>query len=96
MIFSSSMSAKVLRATVEQVEKTTVVLESGGKDIFFPRALMPARIALGDVITLTLAVDHSAAERDERATELDDMTSRRIGSRKRGNPRSASARGKKK
>lgn len=96
MMISLPMTAKVLRATVEQVEKTTVVLESGGKDIFFPRALMPARIALGDVVTISLAVDHSAAERDERAAELDNLTSRRIGSRKRGNPRSASARGKKK
>ena len=37
-----------------------------------------------------------ASDTQPRATELDDMTSRRIGSRKRGNPRSASARGKKK
>lgn len=90
------MPPKILRATVEQVAKTTVVLESAGKDIFFPRALMPTRVAEGDVVTLSIEIDHSAAERDERAAELDDMTSKRVGARKRGNPRSASARGKKK
>ncbi|MBK8170328.1 MAG: hypothetical protein IPK60_08260 [Sandaracinaceae bacterium] len=89
------MPPKNLRATVEMVEKTTVVLQCGGKDVFFPRSLLPT-VSEGDVVTITLAIDQSTSDRDGRAAELDDMTSKRVSSRKRGNPRSASARGKKK
>ena len=87
---------KTISATIERIERTTVVLEVLGREVSFPRAALPTPLRDGAEVTIFISVDTSDVARDEVAEELDERTSKRVGSRRKGNPRSASARGTKK
>jgi hypothetical protein len=89
-------SQKVLRAAVERLERGSAVLDVDGKEVTFPRASLPTPLEVGDVLSLTIVVDDTVAARDFVASKLDDMTGKRVGSRKRGNPRATPTRAMKK
>lgn len=87
---------KVLRAVVEKLERANAVLDFDGKALTFPRSALPAPLEEGDVLSMTITVDDTSASRDFEASRLDDMTGKRVGSRKRGNPRATPTRAMKK
>ncbi len=83
---------KVLRAVVERLEKSAVVLEVGGREVTFPRASLPTPLTEGDTLAITITLDGDSAAREEVAASLDSATGKAGPGRKRGNPRTASAR----
>lgn len=87
---------KTLRAIVERLEKSAAVLDFEGKEVTFPRASLPTPLAEGDALVFTVAIDVAVTARDDAAASLDSATSKRGAGRKRGNPRTASARSNKK
>lgn len=87
---------KILRATVERLDKSTATLDVDGHEVTFPRASLPTPLAEGETLAFTIAVDAASAARDEAALSVDSATSKRGAGRKRGNPRTASARSNKK
>jgi len=89
-------SKKVVRAVVEKLERANAVLDFDGKSLTFPRSALPMPLEEGDVLSMTIVVDDTNAARDFEATRLDDATSKRVGSRKRGNPRATPTRAMKK
>lgn len=84
-----------LRATVERLERSHAVLDVQGKEVLFPRASLPTPLDEGDVLALTVTVETDGA-RDAEAARLDEMTGKRVGSRKRGSPRGTPTRAMKK
>ena len=87
---------KTLRAVVERLEKSAVVLAIGSREVTFPRSALPTPLTEGDVLAFTIMVDGDGAAREEVAADLDSETGKRGPGRKRGNPRTASARTNKK
>jgi hypothetical protein len=87
---------KTLRAVVERLEKSAVVLVIGSREVTFPRSALPTPLTEGDVLAFTITRDGDGAAREEAAAELDSETGKRGPGRKRGNPRTASARTNKK
>ena len=87
---------KTLRATVERLEKSAAVLDVDGKEVTIPRTSLPTPLAEGATLVFTVVIDAAVAARDEVAATLDSATGKRGAGRKRGNPRTASARSNKK
>jgi hypothetical protein len=87
---------KILRATVERLEKSTAVLDVEGHEVAFPRASLPTPLLEGEVLVFSIDVDAASAARDEVAENIDSETSKAGAGRKRGNPRTASTRSNKK
>lgn len=90
------MSSKTFKASVEKLEKSDVVLDVRGREVRLPRVVLPATITEGVGITFSVVVDDTEAERADAAFHLDEGVTRRGASRKRGNPRGATARVSKK
>jgi hypothetical protein len=89
-------NTKTLTATIVRLERSTATLDLDGKEVAFPRAALPTPINEGDGLTLVLVRDATVSTRAEVEEDVDLHTGRRLGARKRGNPRGASARANKK
>ena len=88
------MTSKRIRAEVDRVDSKEIVLDLGGREVRWPRSALPASLVVGDVLVFDIAIDHSAAARDEVAESI-ESGARRVGSAtKRGgrNPRGISTR----
>ena len=91
-----SATKKSIRLIVESIARSQVKLDLGGREVVLPRTALPTSLAEGDIVRFDVTVEASTATREEIAAHVDEQTSRRVGTRKRGNPRSASTRGSKK
>ncbi len=89
------MATKTLTATVSGVAMNTVMLEVDGTPIGFPRAQLPTALRQGDNLTIRIDVDRKVTSRESVEEDYDNLTARRVGGRKRGNPLNASTRTKK-
>lgn len=87
------MPAKTIRASVERIEKSNVVLSIGGREVAWPRTQLPAALSSGDELVFEIRREAtSEAERDAEAEQVDAKARRVGGHRKRGSPRTASLR----